>query len=102
MPLLRELKRIQHRDETVHCKIASISLSAVRKCGLWTLSACLDFAQMLKLIEVSDLEDTVQVIEKGQAVRDQYKGQSLDEVIRNRVPLLELFPARYRSIVNSG
>lgn len=55
----------------------------------------------MKLIEYDPSAGTVLVIEKGQSVRDQYKGQSLDDTLRNRVPLLEFYPARYRSIVNA-
>jgi hypothetical protein len=41
------------------------------------------------------------VLEKGQSIRDLYKGQSLDEIARSRAPLLEFYPARYRLVVNA-
>ena len=111
LPLLREMKRIQHKEKNLferavgkadlgNAKVTAISLESVRKCGFWLVATAIDFAIKMNLIEHSDeLGTQVMLTERGYLIRDHYRGVKLDDLMTFTVPVLELFPSKFRPIV---
>ncbi|KAJ3219174.1 hypothetical protein HK099_004805 [Clydaea vesicula] len=100
IPFLREMKRIICKELKGAISISLISPYSSRKCGIWNLDSCIQFALRLKLVTYNEVEKTLTLTDKGSYVRDKYRGKQCEDLMARRVSIIESFPARYRDIVS--
>ncbi|KAJ3090503.1 hypothetical protein HK102_003503 [Quaeritorhiza haematococci] len=100
LPLLREIKRICHRDGSEEVSIHALSASAVRRCGIRNVKDTVLHAESVKLVVYDANRETVRYTDTGAILHRKYSGMQYVNVMR-RVPVLESIPSKYRLVIKT-